>query len=547
MPPTLRQSAGRAIASGSRVCTVTLTEPTVELNLVVVVGVFVHEGSVTPNITGPSGFTLIRQRTANEITAAVWYRQACPALTSVSVAIENGRSIQMRVLEYAGAAQASALDKVTVLSQARSSSQPYTGTSGNTAQADSVVLAFVINRYASTAQSGFTGGLARLADQVTPSTDSDDWRSRLTVHTKIATAISSFVLSALLSCARDWIAILITFRGGSSGPARLTAINGGNAIDTNQGTGALTVFGPLRGVLAGSGVKVGSGQARIGPFNYQYRLNGWNGLLIGSGTRFYVEGTEGLYGWQVRTSDDDLPRGDGALRGVDLESARQVLFKLNVGRGRDEVEQNMIRLFAALVPQREEDWELIWRHPGQPLKMLRCRPIDLLRDRDSTQLMIASQSFVLRAADPRHYAAIPTSVIVPVTTNPSSPVYATLQNLGNAPAYPRITVDGPTSGPPVTRVELINVNGLHVFDARMTLPKGGQLVGDMEAHVTGAPRSIITLDGQTKYGAWQLPREPFRLEPGPVVDSGVNALYLQTEPPGAPVTCTLDYRDTWSG
>jgi hypothetical protein len=68
----------------------------------------------------------------------------------------------------------------------------------------------------------------------------------------------------------------------------------------------------------------------------------------------------------------------------------------------------------------------------------------------------------------------------------------------------------------------------------------------MDGRITGAPRSPITLDGQSKYGSWQLPRDPFRIDPDPSGQGGFNNLYLRTTPAGAPVTATLEYRDTWA-
>lgn len=286
----------------------------------------------------------------------------------------------------------------------------------------------------------------------------------------------------------------------------------------------------------------------MGPFEGQYRLGGWTGKLIGAGTKFHVESTEGLYGWTVRTSDEDLPREDGSLRGVDLASARQVLFKLNVGRGRDEVEANMMELYKALAIRRDEDIELLWRRRGHPLKIMRCRPIDLLRTNDHTQLVFSKQQFVLRAADPRHYGAIQKTVQIPISANAAIPNYESVINEGNSEAYPLIRIKGPSNGVPVTRVALINVNGLYTFDVRLQIPSASSLLeGDMEAAVTSSGKSIITLDGQTKYGAWQLPRETFKLEPDPVLAGGENILYCITEPANAPIEVTLTYRDTWDG
>jgi hypothetical protein len=230
-----------------------------------------------------------------------------------------------------------------------------------------------------------------------------------------------------------------------------------------------------------------------------------------------------------------------------LASARQVLFKLNVGTGKELVEANMMELYKSLSIRRDEDFELLWRRPGQPLKIMRCRPIDLLRDNNAQQLMFSKQSFILRAADPRHYGAVEKTIQIPISPSEQLPNYESVINEGNSEAYPLIQIKGPKTGPPVTRVNLVNVNGLYTFDVRLQIPSGALLKGDMEAAVTSVGRSIITLNEQTKYGAWQLPRDTFKLEPDPVLEGGENILYCTTEPANAPIEVTLSYRDTWDG
>lgn len=553
MPPVMEQTTYATVAKyQSRTCTATFNRPTKPGSLIILV--CAAAGTLPSDLTTPPGFTLIGKTGLRDMQMSVWYRQASPSITSLSVrALDDNKSQQLRAFEYSGMAQSNVLDKV-VIRQAEDR-DPYTGNTGNIAQADELVLAFVANQYASTAQYGFRGNLARLYESVSPQLWwlgwNQDWeRSRLSIHQAISTQVGSYSLDADLSTSRRWMTIIATFRGGSTGPARFTSTQQDKPALTTSGTGNLTVFGPLQHKLSSNApmLKTDTQMARMGPFNYQYRLGGFKGLLIGSGTQFHVEGTEGLGGWTVRTSDDDRPRGDGALRGIDLESARQVVFNMNVGKGRDEVERNMAALLRTLVPQRDTDWELIWRHPTEPMKMMRVRPTDLVRARNRTQLNMAKQAFALRAADPRHYAAIPTKVKIPVTpTLGGDPQRAKVVNIGNAPAYPIITVKGPEYGEPVSRIQLVNETALVTWEVELTLLKGSILVGDMDARITGVPRSIITLDGQTKYGSWQLPRDPFRIDPDPTGFGGYNNIYLRTVPAGAPVECTLEYRDTWAG
>jgi hypothetical protein len=539
--PVLRQSVSSAIAKGqTRTCTATFTNPTAEKNLIFVSATIAGGSAV--KVTGPVGFTLIRSRSVGRLQLVVWYREGAPSTSSVTVSIAGDRSLIVRVNEYSGVAQSNALDKVTVLTS--QSGRVRTGSSGTTAQADEVVVSCVANRYASTTQSGFVGGLTRLFENVSPQyfgffrSNADADRCRLTVHELITNSVSSFALEALLSSVRDWTAILCTFRGGTSGPKRMTAR--GTALTVN-GTGVLSAFGPLRSARRALEV---TGRARVLPFAYQFMLNGF---LVGQNSPYRVVSHDGLYGYGVRISDDDQPRGEGSLRGIDLQSARQVLFQVSVDGTRHQIEQRLDSLYRALVPRRDTDWELVWRQPGQPARLLRCRPIELPREVDQVRSLLAQQPVALRAADPRHYSAVPRRVEVPVTPAGSDPVSVQVFNDGNIPAYPYITIIGPTTGPAVTRVELVNETGLVTFDVALTLPARSALVGDMEARITGAPRSVVTLDGQSKYGSWQLPRQPFRIDPDPSGQGGFNLVYLRTEPAGAPVKCTLSYRDCWAG
>lgn len=558
MPPVLEQSAYNAAAKyQTRSVKVTFSKKTKPGSLIVVV--CLCAGALPVGLTGPSGFTKIGETGLRDLEMAVWYKQNAESISQVTVGYEplTMRSIQARAFEYSGMAQNNVVDKVSIWRGENTS--PYTGITSLPSQDDSLALAFCANQYGSTTQFSFRGNLARLFESVSPLSwifgSNQDWeRSRLTVHQAISVVKTAFNIALNLATTRRWICILVVFKGGSLGPVKLTSLDSDNPpiFTTGQPRADLTCFGPLesnnedtlpqRTITSGSTVA-----ARIGPSNYQYRLGGWSGLLIGSGTEFHVEGTEGLGGMEVRTSDDDLPRGDGALRGIDLESARTMMFQLNIGKGRQDVELNMDTLMRALRPQRDEDWELIWRHPTQPLKMMRVRPVNIMRNRDKTQLIYAKQAFTLRAADPRHYGAIPKEVRIPVSTDENNPITTPVVNIGNLPAFPIITIKKPTGSTPVNRIRLVNATALVTFDVQLVLQRGSTLVGDMEAYNTGAARSIITLDGQSKYGSWQLPREPFRIEPDPTGFGAFNQVYLITDPPGQAIECTLQYRDTWSG
>lgn len=566
MAPVLEQYATSSVAKYERRDgKVTFENPSKPGSLLILV-VVAAGGMPVGEIPPIPNFTLVSSRGLRDIQLHVWMSENAPSITSVDICLwgKTYRSMQIRLLEYTGVAHSLSLDKL--IHGEGESDLPRTGSTGNISQSEELILAISTNQYPSTTQTGFLGGFTRLFENTTPqhygsSGTNEDWeRSRVTIHHQVSNAIKSFSFSHRLSSYRRWLILLLCFRSGTTGPKYLTSTSTlkgvTDCVDKASGGGAqLSAFGPLASLSTDinmSSNPEGSGSggiARIAPFNYQYRINGWNGLLIGSGTEYKVEGTEGLGGWNVRTSDAPIPRGDGSIRGVDLESARQFTLTINVGRNADQIELLLDRLYRSVIPSKEDDWPFIWRHPTQIPRMMMVRPIDLPRVRNSfTNRSYAKQTIQFMAVDPKHYSANPVHVIIPNTPAPALvPTTVQVTNLGNVDAYPLITIVGPTSGPPVTSVNIINHSTLSTFTINLTLPTGSTLLADMVARVTGARKSIITLDGQTRYGSWQLPREPFPISPDPIGQNGYNLISMETVPIGAPVYCTLDYRHTWSG
>lgn len=540
----LRQSAFASIPKngpgdkGSTRVRITLGAATIPGSLVVIEAV-TGGGVKMPHTLSATGYQVLVDEHVRDLQLVSWMRENAPTVSSVEVYVQAYRSMQLRIREYTGVSQSGALDRVTYRSG--ESRTPTSGATATTRQADELLVGVIANQYASTTQYGFTGGLAKLYESTSPASNDQDWeRSRYTSHHAGATKTGSFSLSASLSTPRRWIAALFTFRGGSTGPLKLSSTDQPPVLDTAL-SGSPTLFGPLRSVEQPPVLDSEFTRLRIGPSTYQYRLGGWSGLLIGAGTPYRVESVEGLEGWEIRTSDAEQPNSDGALRGTDLQAARQILFKVNTSGTRTDIEAALDTLYRALVPQRDQDWELIWRHPGRPLRRVLCRPVNLARELTLEQTLLGQQAFALRAADPRHYSAQVHMVDVPISASRDNPVLAQAVNLGNAPAHPTIRILGPTSGDPAARVVLTNVTTDEKFDVRAVLPRGSTLLGDMPAFATGAPRSPVTIDNQSKYGAWQHPRKTFTIWPG------VNQLMLEVEPAGTAVTCSVEYSSTGSG
>jgi hypothetical protein len=547
----LRQMAVATVPNDTaRGATAVFARPTQAGSLVVVIAT----GTELDNevLYGPSGFTVAPiTRSEDLLTLAAWYRPNCPPLSSVGVATGRGSDAMLvRAIEYTGAAAQSVLDRVSVSGNSGGlgsiASTPQSGVTAETSQPNEIVVGVIANRFGSTRQSGFGGGLALLADSTTPDSDPDYRRARLTVHHALTTQTTQAQITGRLSAARDWVAAVLTFRAATTGPVPLVSIED-EPMFVFGGEGELTVFGPLVSTEDEPMFEFG-GEGYIGPFVGQVQLGGPDGLLLGPGTPYRISRIEGLAGHDIRTSDTEQSRGDGDQRGTDRQTARLVLIELNFHDDTDPTmhEQLLVDLYAALVPRPDEDFPVIYRQPGRPLQQIYARPGRLMRDQTADDMILHEQTILLRAADPRIYGHALRTVVVPATpAGATDAVAVSAVNEGNARAYPVIRVRN-VGTIDVTSVELVNASADVVFRLQATLLPGAELVGDMPAVVTAAPRLKVTAGGQGVFSAWTYPRDPFFIAPAPEVPGGANAVYLRVLPAGAQVSALIEYRDTSS-
>jgi hypothetical protein len=555
--PNLEQSAVNSVRKngagdqGSAFVKTTFQTPTKAGRLVIAVAFWTGGLGVGTHFSDSRFSTLLSPTFLRDTSMAAWYYQNAQPITSVAFSTDAYRGVNLRLFEVSGIAQASALDKFVWASGENQS--PFSGQTSTLTASGEYVFGVIGSQYASTSQSGYTGGLQRLFTDTVPDNNREDWeRGQVSFHNSTSTSTSAQRLTGSLSTSRRWIGFLACFKSGVSGPVKFTS-TAQSAIDV-QGRASLSVFGRLKltdadenNALSG----VATTRARIGPFNDQYRLGGWDGLLIGAGTPYPIESVDGLEGWTIRQTDVDQPREHGSLRGFDLQNAKQVVFKLRApssDANRATTEALLDTLYDTLRPQTTDDWELVFRHPGRPLRSLYCRPIDLVRTRTLEGALSGLQTFTLRAADPRLYSSTIKTITIPASPDESEVVTIVAAiNDGNERSYPLIRVVGPTSGVDVSRIVLVNATANVAFDVSTALQKNAELLGDMHTRITGGRTSVVTLNGASKYGAWQLPRDPFYIAPAPEAASGLNLLYLRTVPVGSPVTCTITYQDTWSG
>lgn len=319
----------------------------------------------------------------------------------------------------------------------------------------------------------------------------------------------------------------------------------------------------------------------------------YRGLVFGAGTEVHVNRAEGFEGFDVRSSDADLPRGDGSVRGSDFVGARTLAFELAIIEylgSATTYEQHWSQIRDAFRPARDDDDVLTFKRPGMPERYIRCRPVQLVRVEEYKRFnTVGFPPVVLRATDPRIYSAGDAhSALVPVFFGTSGQfelpaeipldflgggsVEAVVTNAGNAPAYPLVRVyppdavvepvyypgediypdldiypnepdyPGATVGTVVSTLDLVRLSNMttgQVLEITAPVSSGQVLSADMEAAATGANRLVVSVDDESAYSSWQLPREPFALAPG------ANTLRLQVEGTTNAARCLVSWRDTW--
>jgi hypothetical protein len=292
----------------------------------------------------------------------------------------------------------------------------------------------------------------------------------------------------------------------------------------------------------------------LGLADYTYN---YNGLIFGQGTSYMVDHAEGFEGFDVRQSDSDQPRNDGAIRGLDYVSARTVAFTLSLGETSDtSYEARWAALRAAFLPSRSTDLPLTFKRPGQVERYVNCRPIQFARVEEYLHFdQIGHPPLVLRAVDPRIYASVVqtanATVFSPVAGGMDWPVanwpvdytggtqnLLAVTNNGTAEAYPLVRFFGPTVGT-VTGVTLTNLTNGSVLAISTTMATGDILTADMTAAVTGANSLIISLGGSSRYGSWTVPRTAFSISPGS------NVLKFQVTGTSTDAIANVTWQDTW--
>lgn len=265
----------------------------------------------------------------------------------------------------------------------------------------------------------------------------------------------------------------------------------------------------------------------LNDYEFSYR-----GLTFGGTTNYEVDRESGILDLSMRDATRVFPRRHGALPGKSLANQKIIEFiivpRSSVAAtlaGYIEDIVNAFNPFDFPDPDETND-KLVFKYPGFPEQFVYARPLRRTLPGGRTQVSemgvrpIAIQMF---AYDPRRYE-------LPLITSAIETTTFNVTNGGNIDAYPKVTFTADESGDALltntTTGETLDIQGV---------TNDATVVADMHRTIRGETTELLVYEGSTdRYVKWQLPRTPFKLQPG------VNALSLDTG-----VDVIVSHYDAW--
>ena len=272
----------------------------------------------------------------------------------------------------------------------------------------------------------------------------------------------------------------------------------------------------------------------------------FGGLLVGDETDYDLKKEEGLTSWQVRTDDDDFPLQWGSIPGTDEVNARVVKLSFEMLN-----DPTTIRAFRdAYLPSESTLSDLKAKFPEfeeEITVQARVRNRPRVRTIDDVNGVVKFEPVELYIPDPRLYFTATESEAVPVFfvggdaldltagsgadlgfdltagsgtdlgfdfTGVTSSGEVIVTNRGNVNTYP-VLLFTPDGGGPMTQWVLTNETTGETATFATDLNPGQTMTVDMAMVATSKTGSPVTINGSSLYQAWQQPRTPLRIVPGP--------------------------------
>jgi hypothetical protein len=292
----------------------------------------------------------------------------------------------------------------------------------------------------------------------------------------------------------------------------------------------------------------------------------YRGLVLGAGTSIRLVQVDGLEDLDVRDGDRDAPRDHGGIPGAHF--AAQKTFVLTYRIVGDDLEDVLAGFYQAFAVQVAGPDDFGFKFPAQPERLIRARPIRRIRPRTraGTVAQAVELTVAMKATDPRRYSielhqdVVPIAVLseegfdLPVVNLPLNMAAATigdatLVNEGSSQAYPILQFEFAAGGAgDVDGLLLTNTTNGSTFEmgpdpngTAFALVAGQLLVADMDAIVRKrADVDPIRIASSSRYTHWQMPRDPFHLDPGP----NVVTFEVIGDTPSSDVVALVQWRDT---
>lgn len=288
--------------------------------------------------------------------------------------------------------------------------------------------------------------------------------------------------------------------------------------------------------------------------DYQYWFGyGTIGAVFGDRTNIDVVRVQGLHSQTIRSGNRLLPRSHGASPGLHLLDQKIISFELEIPDRQQYVD--FLSIFRSTEIQ---EGELHWKMPELPQSFHRARVVARNEEQTGLTTGLIPVTIAFECADPRIYDAAERSILLRGYNPTSGGVEWDIEwevdftsgistegqdvvahNAGYEKAYPLIRFFGPTVGT-CTGVKIENFTTGEDIEINTAVLTGQILVADMSARIRGTGALMIQIDGASRYGDWELPRNTFYLAPGD------NVLRFTMTGSSTDMLATLNWRDTSS-
>ena len=275
--------------------------------------------------------------------------------------------------------------------------------------------------------------------------------------------------------------------------------------------------------------------------DHQYQFNG---LLIGSGTSYFVESWDGLFDITSIVSNDLTPQDrDGVIPGSDLLGARTITGVLDLLESSQTALYDDLEAFqTAFRSLRSQELPFVYKLPGRDLRYINCRPrksalpkdADLAYGRGAISLQLA-------ASDPRHYSLSQSSQTLAVADGATSG-QITINNGGNYFTECIITLNGLATNPIITMASQTPIDD--ELDTTGNAIRLQYTNGSADATVIDTRRGFktITYNGADSYNIRRTDSQWFVLMPG----DNVITLQRDAGAVGSACSATFVWNEAWN-